>query len=94
MIVIKPMPAQGAAHPDETSKRIKAAFRRAFTYYENMGKPNLTPEYWIKAAESMQDVYQQGGGDPLLADLLKACYADLERRTQEGEAELMQAAAG
>ena len=94
MIVLKPRAAQSAEYSIDTGKRIKAAFRAAYTYYENMGKPNLTPEYWIRAAESMQDIYHQGGGDPLLADMLKACYADLERRAKEGEAELIPAAAG
>ena len=62
-------------------KTNRDAFTAAYQYMQKHSPPEPTETYWNAAADDMNAIAAQHGGNPFVVDLLVAVYGELERST-------------
>lgn len=60
-------------------QRLRDIFNAAFLFRRKHQNPVNTVEWWSATAVDMEAIAAQFNGDPMIVDLLAACYQDIER---------------
>lgn len=66
-------------------QRLRDIFNAAFMYRRKYQFPQNTEAFWNAAAEEAGQIAKHFDGDPMIVDLLAACYADIEREMKTKE---------
>lgn len=60
-------------------QRLRDIFNAAFMFRRKYQFPQNTVVFWETVSDEMTAIAAQFHGDPMIVDLLAACYCDIER---------------